>query len=576
MNEKESILRTFIYENRAVFVSVAVFSSVVNLLMLSPSIYMLQVYDRALTSGNMTTLLMLTLLVLFMFAMMALIDYIRSMVVIRSGNQFDQIIAPALYSAACDRNITHNSLNAGQELGDLTTVRQFLTGTALFALFDAIWFPLYVGIIFLFNPWLGVFSLMGALLLLVLAAINEKITRQGLNEAGSLALFSHQQANSALQRADVILALGMRENVKARWLRLHQQFLQRQSGASERAALMSAVTKSVRMALQSLMLGLGCWLAIRGDISAGMMIAGSLLLGRALAPVEQLIGVARNYRTARQAWERINRLLTSHPVPEQAFDLSAPAGLLTVENLVIAPPGNPDQQILKKISLQVNPGDVLGIIGASASGKSSLAKVLCGIWPATRGEVRLDGADIFQWKQHASGPVIGYLPQDTALFSGSVAENIAHFGEVDVPQMIAAAKLAGIHEMILRMPEAYNTLIGEQGSTLSGGQKQRIGLARALYGDPALLVLDEPNASLDNAGEQALQQTIHHLREQKKSVVIISHRPGFLPLTTHLLLLEEGRCRLYGPTAQVLKDISRQAASAKKSAQPAEGSAHAE
>lgn len=564
MKAPGNIINTFIRKNMRVFTMVALFSSVINLLMLSPSLYMLQVYDRALTSGNTTTLLMLTLLVLFMFSVMSLMDYARSMVVIRLGNQFDQAISPALYTAACESHLHQKSLNAGQEIGDLTTVRQFVTGTALFALFDAVWFPVYIGVIFLFNPWLGCFSLMGALLLLGLAVINEKITRQWLSEAGSLAMFSHHQASNTLQRADVLRALGMIDNVRARWSRLHQQFLQRQSAASERAALMSAITKSARMALQSLMLGLGCWLAIRGDISPGMMIAGSILLGRALSPVEQLIGIARSYRTARQAWQRINCLLTDFPAPEAGLTLPPAKGLPTVDNLVLFSPDNRQKPLLKNISLQVNPGEVLGIMGASASGKSSLAKVLCGIWPASKGDVRLDGADIYHWTRQTTGPAIGYLPQDTALFSGTIAENIGHFGDVDAEKVVAAAEMAGIHGMILRMSDGYNTLIGEHGSTLSGGQKQRIGLARALYSNPALLVLDEPNASLDDVGEQALQQTIHHLRQQKKSVVIISHRPRIFPLTTHLLLLEEGNCRVFGPTAQVLKEISRQAAPGKQ------------
>lgn len=548
--------------------------------MLSPSIYMLQVYDRALPSGNTTTLLMLTLLIIFMFAMMALMDYVRSMVIIRLGNQFDNAISPILYTAASESNLNSHSPNAGLAISDLTTLRQFVTGPALFAVFDSIWFPLYTGVIFLFNPWLGFFSLTGAFVLFALAIANEKMTRQLLNEASSLALLSNHQANSTLQHAEVIRALGMIENVKARWSRTHQQFLQRQSTASERAALMFATTKSVRMALQSLMLGLGCWLAIRGDISPGMMIAGSILLGRSLAPVEQLISVARGYRAACMAWERVNHLLTYYPAAEDGISLPAPQGLLTVENLAVSPPGKPQQQILQKISLRVSPGDVLGIMGASASGKSSLARVLCGIWPAGEGEVRLDGAEIFHWQKQSSGPVIGYLPQDTALFTGTIAENIARFGKVDVKQLIAAAEMAGVHDMILHMPEGYNTLIGEHGSTLSGGQKQRIGLARALYGDPALLVLDEPNASLDDSGEKALQQTIRQLRRQKKSVVIISHRPGILPLTTHLLLLDGGKTRCYGPTAQVLQQISR-LSSAVKSPIPAvqtctEGAARAE
>lgn len=374
---------------------------------------------------------------------------------------------------------------------------------------------------------------------------------------GGYALISNHQANSSLQSAETLHALGMTDNVKARWWRGHQQFLYSQSAASERAVLMSAVTKTVRMALQSLMLGLGCWLAILGDISPGMMIAGSILLGRALSPVEQLISVAKGYRSARLAWERVVRLTGDFPPAQESIRLPAAQGVLTVENVTVFPPGNPRQPILQNITLRVNPGEVLGIVGASASGKSCLARVLCGVWPAGEGDVRLDGADIYQWQKQKPGPGIGYLPQDVTLFTGTLAENIAQFGEIDSTQLIATAKQAGIHDMILRMPDGYNTLTGEQGMALSGGQKQRIGLARALYGNPALVILDEPNAHLDESGEQALQQVIRQLRQQKKSVVIISHRPGILPLTSHLLVLEGGKTKLYGPTAQLLQQSAR-------------------
>lgn len=574
MNESLGIFKNFTNNRMRVFGTIAVFSSVLNILMLTPSIYMLQVYDRALTSGNSSTLFMLTLLVLIMFTIIALIDYVRGIVIIRLGNQFDNALSPALYTAACEKNLVNRSSNAGQAISDLTTLRQFVTGPALFAIFDSIWFPVYVGVIFLFNTWLGFFSLLGALFLLGLAFINEKITRALLKEAGSHALFSNHQANSTLQHAETLLALGMIDNLKSRWSRAHQQFLYCQSAASERAALMSAITKTVRMALQSLMLGLGCWLAILGDISPGMMIAGSILLGRALAPVEQLIGVARGYRSARQAWGRVTSLIREYPPVPESIRLPAPSGLLRVNNLTVFPPGHPQLPVLRNINLQIKPGEVLGIVGASASGKSCLARVLCGIWPAGEGDVRLDGADIYQWQKQQSGSGIGYLPQDVALFTGTIAENIAHFGEIDSEQLIATAKLAGIHDMILRMPDGYNTLTGDQGTPLSGGQKQRIGLARALYGNPALVILDEPNANLDEQGELSLQQVIRQLSLQHKTVVIISHRPGILPLTSHLLVLEGGKQKLYGPTSQLLQQAAR-TTNRHKSVLKEQGNAHA-
>lgn len=573
MKAPSMIIRNFTRSRSRIFVTIAIFSSFINGLMLAPSIYMLQVYDRALSSANTTTLFMLTILVLFMFTVMALLDYARGIVIIRLGNQFDNSLSQALYTAACESNLDKHSPNAGQGISDMTTLRQFVTGPALFAVFDLVWFPVYISVIFLFNIWLGVFSLLAALLLLCLAIINEKMTRQLLNDAGRHALFSSHQANSTLQQAETILALGMIDKVRARWSRAHQQFLACQGAASERAALISAITKTVRMALQSLMLGLGCWLAILGEVSPGMMIAGSILLGRALAPLEQLIGVARGYRGARQAWERITKLLSDYSPVQESVLLPAPQGVLTVENLTVCPPGK-QMPVLQNINLRVNPGDVLGIVGASASGKSCLARVLCGVWPAGEGEVRLDGAEIYQWQKQSLGPGIGYLPQDVALFTGTIAENIAQFGEIDSTQLIATAKLTGVHDMILHMPDGYNTLIGEQGAALSGGQKQRIGLARALYGNPALVILDEPNASLDEMGEFALQQVIRKLSEKKKSTVIISHRPGIWPLTSHLLYLENGSTKLYGPTAKILQQATTKSSTAKTP--PAEkGVAHA-
>ena len=551
-NEIADVIRT----RTKVFWTVGIFTAFINLLMLVPSVYMLQVYDRVLPSRNEITLLMLTLIMLGLFGMMALLEYVRSMVVIRIGSQLDMRLNNRIYTAAYESNLKNGSSDAGQMLGDLTMVRQFLTGSALFAFFDAPWFPIYLLVIFLFNPWLGLFALVGSLLLIALAVINEMVSKQPLAEASKLSIVSANLASTNLRNAEVIEALGMLPNLKRRWFGLHQRFLNSQRVASERASTVTSITKFVRLSLQSLVLGLGGWLAIDGHITPGMMIAGSILMGRTLAPIEQVINVWKSYSAAKLSYGRLVKLLDTHPERGTGMSLPRPQGLVSVEGVSATPPGSRGDAVLHNVSFAVEPGDVLGIIGPSASGKSTLARLLVGIWPVSDGIVRLDNADIYQWNKDELGPYIGYLPQDIELFAGSIAENIARFNEVDSEKVIEAAKLAGVHELILRFPHGYDSIIGNGGAGLSGGQKQRIGLARALYGDPALIVLDEPNSNLDDAGERALNQAIMFLKQRNKTVVLITHRTNLLSMTNKLLLLVNGNVNAFGPTQQVLQALA--------------------
>ncbi|HAT2870173.1 TPA: type I secretion system permease/ATPase [Serratia marcescens] len=551
-NEIADVIRT----RTKVFWTVGIFTAFINLLMLVPSVYMLQVYDRVLPSRNEITLLMLTLIMLGLFGMMALLEYVRSMVVIRIGSQLDMRLNNRIYTAAYESNLKNGSSDAGQMLGDLTMVRQFLTGSALFAFFDAPWFPIYLLVIFLFNPWLGLFALVGSLLLIALAVINEMVSKQPLAEASKLSIMSANLASTNLRNAEVIEALGMLPNLKRRWFGLHQRFLNSQRVASERASTVTSITKFVRLSLQSLVLGLGGWLAIDGHITPGMMIAGSILMGRTLAPIEQVINVWKSYSAAKLSYGRLVKLLDTHPERGTGMSLPRPQGLVSVEGVSATPPGSRGDAVLHNVSFAVEPGDVLGIIGPSASGKSTLARLLVGIWPVSDGIVRLDNADIYQWNKDELGPYIGYLPQDIELFAGSIAENIARFNEVDSEKVIEAAKLAGVHELILRFPHGYDSIIGNGGAGLSGGQKQRIGLARALYGDPALIVLDEPNSNLDDAGERALNQAIMFLKQRNKTVVLITHRTNLLSMTNKLLLLVNGNVNAFGPTQQVLQALA--------------------
>lgn len=566
-NEIADVIRT----RSKIFWTVGVFTAFINILMLVPSIYMLQVYDRVLPSGNEITLLMLTLIMLGMFGMMALLEYARSMVVIRIGAQLDMRLNSRVYTAAYEDNLKNKSADAGNMLNDLTNMRQFMTGSALFAFFDAPWFPIYLLVIFLFNPWLGLFALIGSLMLVGLAIVNEMVSKKPLAEASRLALQSGSLASTNLRNAEVIEALGMLPNIKSRWYNLHQRFLNSQRTASESATRVASVTKFVRLSLQSLVLGLGGWLAIDGHITPGMMIAGSILMGRTLAPIEQVINVWKSWSSARLSYQRLVKLLDQNPPRGTNMSLPAPKGELSVENVSATPPGSQGEAVLHNVSFAIQPGDVLGLIGPSASGKSTLARLMVGIWPVDEGIVRLDSADIYQWNKDELGPYIGYLPQDIELFAGTIAENIARFSDIDAEKVIDAARLAGVHELILHFPNGYDTVIGNSGAGLSGGQKQRIGLARALYGDPSLIVLDEPNSNLDDAGELALNQAVSILRQRNKTVVLITHRTNLLAMTTKLLLLVNGKVSAFGPTNQVLQALTN----AQKSQTAQQHAAHA-
>ncbi|OCQ50757.1 Type I secretion system ATP-binding protein PrsD [Photorhabdus australis subsp. thailandensis] len=549
-----------------VFWTIGLFTAFINLLMLVPSVYMLQVYDRVLPSGNEITLLMLTLITLGMFAMMGMLEYIRSMIVIRIGSQLDMKLNNRVYTASYESNLKNGTTDAGQMLNDLANIRQFLTGNALFAFFDAPWFPIYLLVIFLFNPWLGLLSLVGALVLIALAVLNQWVSRQPLSEANKLALRSASLASTNLRNAEVIEALGMLPVLRRRWFGLHERFLNFQRIASERASVINSVTKTVRLALQSLILGLGGWLAIGGHITPGMMIAASILMGRALSPIEQLIQAWKGWSSARLSWQRLTDLLEQQPERKSGMSLPAPKGNLVVEKVSAAPPGRNSKVVLQDVSFALDAGDVMGLIGPSASGKSTLARLLVGIWPAQEGVVRLDNADIYQWNKDELGSSIGYLPQDIELFGGTIAENIARFNEVEPEKVVQAAKKAGVHELILALDKGYDTVIGAGGIGLSGGQKQRIGLARALYDEPSLVVLDEPNSSLDEAGERALNQAIAQLKAQGKTVIVITHRTSLLSQTNKILLLVQGKMKMFGSSQQVMTALSQQNKSQEHSA----------
>jgi len=541
---------------KSAFKTVAVFSAIINLLMLVPSLYMLQVYDRVLSSRNETTLLLITIIIVAAFIIMSALEFVRSFVLIRIASQLDMKLNQRVYTASFEQNLKRAGGNAGQALQDLTTVRQFLSGNALFAFFDAPWFPIYLAIIFLIHPYLGIFALCGTFVHVSLAIWNEKATKKPLSEANSMAVNASNLATNNLRNAEVIEAMGMLPNFTKRWFGLHAKFLNLQAEASEKAGIIAATTKFVRVTLQSLILGFAALLVLDGKISAGMMIVSTILMGRALNPVEQLIGAWRSWSGAKSAYGRLDELLLANPQRNTGMSLPKPIGMLSVEGVTAIPPGA-IKPALNNLTFTVSPGDVLGVVGPSGAGKSSLARVVVGIWSSVAGKVRLDGADIFQWAKAELGPNVGYLPQDVELFGGTVSENIARFGEVDAEKVVLAAKRAGVHEMILYLPRGYDTPLGDSGAGLSGGQKQRIGLARAMYDDPSFIVLDEPNSNLDEVGEKALIAAVQDLQQRGKTILMITHRASTLAVTNKLLVLKDGVLQMFGLTGEVLENLTK-------------------
>ena len=547
---------TALYGYKKIFRSVGFFTACMNLLLLVPSIYMLEVYDRVLTSRNEFTLLMLSAIIFLLYIIYAALDAIRSHAVIEVSKKIDHELNQRAFTAAFEQNIKVRGGNAGQALNDLTTIRQFVTGQTLYAFFDAPWFPFYLIVIFLFNVWLGIFSTVCVLILIFLGVMNERITHKPLSDANTKSVQSTNVATNNLRQAEVIESMGMLPALRDRWFALHSQFLELQSIASKRAATLSATTKFFRTLMQSFALGFAAFLVLKNELSPGMMIAATILLGKATSPVELVISSWRQWRGTVSAYERLTKLLNDNPPRIVGMNLPRPEGYISFEGVYAGAPGS-TKAIIKNISFEVEPGDVLGVIGPSASGKSTLVKVMVGIWPSAPNCARIDGADVFRWNKDELGPALGYMPQDIEVFPGTISENIARFTEFESEDVIAAAKSAGIHDMVLHMPEGYDTRIGDGGMGLSGGQKQRIALARAFYGKPSIVVLDEPNSNLDDAGEAALIAGIRELQARKAVVVIVTHRMPILQITNKLLLLQDGVNRLFGPTAEVMNKLTQ-------------------
>jgi len=551
---QRSDLTTTLWSFRREFLMVGVFSMVANLLMLTPTLYMLQVYDRVVTSQSELTLLAMSLLALFLFGVMAFAEWMRSRLLVSTGVRLDERLGTQVFNASFEAQLNQSGKGAQRAFGDLIQIRQFLTGNGVFAFFDAPWTPIYMVVLYFLHPWLGLMSVVFALIQAALAWFGHRRTVAPSEAASKASAEANGFLQSKLRNAELLHSMGMIASLKARWAERHQDYLERSAAAQHLTHNIAAWSKFVRYSQQSLSLGAGALLVIDGQLSPGGMIAANVLMTRALAPIDMLVGSWRQFIGMRAAFARLEQLLMDFPLRDPAFSGVQPSGAISLEDVCATATGR-EAPILRNVSLNVPAGTVTAILGPSGSGKSTLARVLVGIWPELTGRVQLDGIPIQNWNRMELGPHVGYLPQDIELFEGSIAQNIARFGSVDSSMVIEATQNAGLHDMILRFPQGYDTPIGEAGNLLSGGQRQRIGLARAMYGNPKLIVLDEPNANLDDAGESALYNAVQGLKVQGKTVFLITHRPGAVAVADRVLILLDGQMQMEGPRDTVLASI---------------------
>jgi ATP-binding cassette subfamily C protein EexD len=572
-NVHENSLQAALKACKGSFISVGIFSLFVNALMLVPTFYMLQVYGRVVTSGNITTLVMLSIIMTILVVTMGSLEWIRSRIMVRVSTKLDVLLSRDVYRASFKRALESGGMDASaQSLNDLTGLRHFMTGNGLFAFFDAPWLPIYIAVMFMFHPYYGWVAIGSGIMLLILAYFNEKRTSKALADANKEHISATLQTTKNLRNAEVIESMGMLNTLIQRWSFRQRKVLFLQSQASDKGGVISATSKTFRMLIQSLILGLGAYLAVNHEISPGLVIAGSILLGRALAPIDIIIGSWKGFIAARGQYNRLNDVLDKLKAEPERMSLPAPKGSIVVDNLIVVAPGG-KTPIIRGISFGVPAGSVVGIIGPSASGKSTLGRALMGVWTPQHGTVRLDGADISHWGKDELGPYLGYLPQDIELFEGTISENIARFAEIDAKKVVQAAQIAGVHEMILHLPEGYDTVIGSEGVNLSGGQRQRVGLARAIYGTPKLILLDEPNSNLDEVGERALTAAIQQLKATGATIFVITHRTSILAQLDRLLVMQDGSLSMYGPRDQVMAELNKQQSAARqKTAQVGTGS----
>lgn len=550
-----NVLRSAMSEASGPLFVAFLFSLATNLLFLAMPLYMLQVYDRVLSSANLWTLAVLTGGTLAAFLVSGVLDEMRSRVLIHLGAIFDRKVANQVFAALFDAEVNRSNSGRAQALRDLDNFRMNVSGSGTGALFDLPWTPLFLILLFLIDPYVGAFTLAGAMILLILAIAQSRAIKQAFAESNEAALRSYAFTDAGLRNAEVVRAMGMLPGIGARWAKDRSTMITRQASASERAALFGEIIKMVRMCIQVGVIGLGAYLVIRNIISPGVLYANMMLSQRALMPIERVVGSWEQLSIAMNSWRRLNAVLDAYQIPQRSTELPRPSGRLTIQNLMYAPPGA-QRYILKGFSFELPAGETLGVVGPSGAGKSTLVRLLVGIWKPLSGSVRLDGADIFAWDRVSLGRYVGYLPQDVELFAGTVRDNIARFrADVSDAEVVEAAMGAGVHDLILQLPKGYDSELGEGGAVLSVGQRQRVGLARALLGNPALVVLDEPNANLDNDGEQALVTALLALKARGSSIVIVSHRPSVFRIADKMLLLRDGQVEMYGPRDAVMSKL---------------------
>jgi len=546
---------------RGAFLGVGAMSCMINLLYLTGSFFMLEVYDRVLPSRSVPTLVGLCVLAAGLYVAQGILDLIRGRILVRIGSSLDEALSGRVFETVVRLPLIAGGNNEGlQPLRDLDSIRSFLSGAGPSALFDLPWLPLYLAICFAFHVMLGLTALVGAIILVILTILTEALTRKPAREAISLAARRNDLAASSRRNAEVLVAMGMAGRLNARWTEANQNYLAGNQRTGDVAGGLGATAKVMRMTLQSAVLAVGAYLVIHQEATAGIIIAGSILSARALAPVDLAIANWKGFVAARQSWHRLNKLLGSLPAQTTPTLLQDPSQRLSVENLTMVPPGD-QKVVVHDLTFALDAGNGLGIIGPSGSGKSSLLRSLVGVWRPVRGKVRLDGAALDQWSSDVLGRHVGYLPQDVELFAGTIAQNISRFDpDATSDSIIAAAKDAGVHTMIVNMRDGYDTQIGEQGHVLSAGQAQRVALARALYGQPFLIVLDEPNSNLDTEGDEALTRAVRAARERGAIVIVVAHRPIGIEGVDMLLVLKDGRMQAFGPKEQVLGQVLQRVA----------------
>jgi ATP-binding cassette subfamily C protein len=548
-------LRAARRESRSLYWFVGVFSFFANLLMLTGPIYMLQVYDRVLSSRSIETLIALSVLVLFLYTMMGLLDYARGRIMGRVGARFQARLDRRVFDAVIRKSAVQPDANTATGLRDLEAIQRLMTSPVLLAIFDMPWAPFFLAAIWVFHPWLGILALAGGALLVIVTLINQVVTRRPTGQANNASVQAEAISEQLRTESEMIQAMGMRDAAFDRWQTMRGRALSTAIEAADLGGTFTTTTKTLRLLLQSAMLGLGAWLVLRGELTPGAMIAGSILMGRALAPIEQAIGQWALVQRATKGWESLSELLGSVPPEQPRTPLPRPKARLEVQQLTMVPPGE-SQAVLKTLNFKIEPGQAVGVIGPSGAGKSTLARAITGVWRPAGGKIRLDGATLDQYAPSVLGELIGYLPQRVQLFDGTIAENIARLApQPDPAKIVEAARKADAHEMILKLPNGYDTRVTASGGRLSGGQMQRIGLARAMYGDPMVLVLDEPNSNLDNEGSEAVNLAVRSFKAEGKAVIVVAHRPAAIKECDMLLMLEAGVMRAFGPREKVLKEM---------------------